>query len=377
MAQYRGIQSVIDDSLILHLDTMNPKTYRGKHSNLAGNMIKSYSNWGTNTGYSSYFTAPNRTQGVYCNCDSYTSGGFRYDTSIVDGIQPQYEYTYSIIFKSDKTPSVNMLYIYFRDINNGYLSENGYFNTYRMLSMGNNWYMAWGNPIAPINCTRMELCQFDYQTINIWIYDLRLEQRGNILNDLTKNNRYATIYNASFTNTNGLEHLVFDGVDDKVVIAHDLVFNSLPITISGWVNLGSGSRFEMFNKYVSNSVNGYRIWITNSGVHFYYFRNGSNYIGSNYDSPLPITINSNTWYHITVSFDYTGAYAYVNGNYIGTKSWVGTPAPTVSTDVISIGQYQGSSYTAGKLSELKVYNRMLSIEEVGILFNSIKKRYGY
>ncbi len=200
-------------------------------------------------------------------------------------------------------------------------------------------------------------------------------KEGTPFYDISGNGFNGTLTNSpSFDSSNG-GIIVYDGVDDYVVIPHNTSLNLYPITLASWVNVSSGG--DIINKYYSGSTNGYRVRVTTSGVSVYYFQSGFTNYTTNYDS-VSGTILSNTWYYITVTVNSGGVTIYINGNSVGTRSWVGTPgAPTTAQDV-SIGVYPGTSnnYFSGKISSSQIYNRALTTQEILQNYNATKSRFG-
>lgn len=90
-------------------------------------------------------------------------------------------------------------------------------------------------------------------------------------------------------------------------------------------------------------------------------------------------MNTTNWYQVVFTFTSGSQICYINAVQVGTGTTVATLA--TNTGGMSIGAYGG--YTGGKsyfyngdLSIAKVYNRVLTPDEVKQNFNAIRGRYG-
>ena len=81
-------------------------------------------------------------------------------------------------------------------------------------------------------------------------------------------------------------------------------------------------------------------------------------------------LSTNTWYHIAVVYNNTGAWIYVNGTYA-----TYTPCKNANIDLTAkklvIGEYGSSSYYYnGSMDEFTIFNRNLNASEILSLYNS-------
>ena len=162
---------------------------------------------------------------------------------------------------------------------------------------------------------------------------------------------------------------VFDGTDDYIEFYNNNLFNSLPVTFSLWYYHDSTHGGDLINKYYSNSVNGYSIALSSStgGIRLYYFKSGSNYI-ENYNSYHGQSI-LDSWNHVSISVDENNAKIYLNGELIATKNWVGVAGKPTTNQNLALGYYPGatSSYSNNIISDVRIYNRVLSEDEIKLL----------
>lgn len=92
-------------------------------------------------------------------------------------------------------------------------------------------------------------------------------------------------------------------------------------------------------------------------------------------------IASEKWYQFTFVVNYSSlanSFLYVNNSKIpqSDSTFIGTtllPAPTTGNTVISSGD-EGQYYN-GKLGNFLMYNRILSVEEIGVNYEAYKNRY--
>ncbi|MFH1230652.1 MAG: LamG domain-containing protein [Planctomycetota bacterium] len=157
--------------------------------------------------------------------------------------------------------------------------------------------------------------------------------------------------------------LKFDGVDDRASISDsDSLDISDSVTMETWVKLNSVSvRQDLIYKTT--------VW----GI----FSNAPNFTavvwsgGSNewYASGFAPAIN--TWYHLVFTYQNNGPWAwYVNGSQTSSGTITNLPI-TTSVNQLYIGiDADGTSYpTNGLLDEVRIYNRVLSVEEVRYHYN--------
>ena len=177
--------------------------------------------------------------------------------------------------------------------------------------------------------------------------------------------------------TNGIKGeskgaLSFDGINDYIEYDDDNnLFNSLPISFSIWFYQDGTRSGDLINKYYSSSVNGYSITLSpTGGIRLYYFKDASNYIESYngyYGQPI-----LNSWNHVVVNVDENNAKIYLNNNLVVTKNWVGTSGKPTTNQKLSLGRYPGSTnvYSNNIISDVRIYNRVLSEEEIKLLYDS-------
>jgi hypothetical protein len=160
--------------------------------------------------------------------------------------------------------------------------------------------------------------------------------------------------------------LSFDGANDWVTVAdaNDLDFTTA-MTLEAWVyptSSGGGSwrnvlikertNGEVYNLYSNADTNAPTVYVVRSA-------DPSQALDARGTAQLPL----NTWSHLAVTFDNTTLRIFVNGVQVGSRAVAG-PLLT-STGVLRFG---GNSiwgeYFAGRLDDIRIYNRALSAAEI-------------
>ena len=180
--------------------------------------------------------------------------------------------------------------------------------------------------------------------------------------------------------------LYFDGSSSVVTVADDdkLSFSNgvddLPASFSAWVKIGDATNFYVASKNDGSAVREYTFGCNSSNkLSLYLWTDNSNYAAL--QSSTALTAYEGQWVHLAVTYEGAGptrgnAFAsaqngitlYVNGS------------PVDTTD-ISSGTYAGmsntvrelwlgrssSSYAAGSIRDVKIFNRTLTADEVAEL----------
>lgn len=162
--------------------------------------------------------------------------------------------------------------------------------------------------------------------------------------------------------------LNFDGVNDYVNIAHTSSLNAFPLTVETWVKTSytGFTAAGLVGKYVSNSYNGWLVYLSNGTLSAYYFNNISNYISFPINAATSIT--DNNWHHVAFVVDATGGRLYVDGILSSpNQPWSGTPAPPSTTQNVLLGSYD--TYLPGSLDEVRIWNTARSQCEIQTYMN--------
>ena len=146
-------------------------------------------------------------------------------------------------------------------------------------------------------------------------------------------------------------------------------FNIEPIGISLWFNTASSNSGALLNKYVASSANGFNITLESGYLKVWYYKNGTNAILA---ESCNANVTLNTWNHLVVNYDNTGAKIYLNGTLVTPSTgglWSGTQGPPTTTENVRFGNYPGGTNYTGKLDDIKIYNHILSASEIAALYS--------
>ena len=98
--------------------------------------------------------------------------------------------------------------------------------------------------------------------------------------------------------------------------------------------------------------------------------NGSSWQATTNGYSLP----SNGWYHIVATYDGTNLNLYVNGTLTQVQASAGTPASS-GLGIRFMRRWDNAEYWGGYLSIVRIYNRALSLSEVGVNYNGSRTRF--
>jgi len=211
--------------------------------------------------------------------------------------------------------------------------------------------MSTSYPFKPIVRDGLVLCTDSY---NLKSYD----GVGTNINSLTTNQLIGT-----FSNGVGFDgkSLTFDGIDDHVHI--------------GPLDIGTVGTWEIWVNY--DSISGIDVIVGSNSANYYmmYFTSGTFY--ANYGGPLggiayPTGLTVSRWYNILYTRNGNTHEVFINGDSIGTFN--------ISTSSPSIFEILGAESTSqyffnGKISQFKVYNRILTNVEIRQNYNALKNRF--
>lgn len=152
----------------------------------------------------------------------------------------------------------------------------------------------------------------------------------------------------------------FSYTTDNIVIGNASSFPATnALTLSAWVKSNNISRAQNII-----SRNGpYFLRITNSTIKCCVYT-GTWFMGNG-----STTLSSNTWYHLVLTYDGSNVRGYVNGvqDLVGAKT-----GNLTSFSSTRIGYTTGGEDAPfdGLIQDVRIYNRALSPEEVGILYKT-------
>ena len=190
------------------------------------------------------------------------------------------------------------------------------------------------------------------------------------INDLSGNRYNGTLTNGPTYDSNNVGSVLFDGTNDTINLG--VGPSSLGMTTGDFsvciifknVNTTQGGLIS--SNYGSSLGNQYEFSITNqTNINITYYGGGN----------TTAQIEKNKWYLATHTFTYSSRTSklYVNGSL---KSSVNMTTTLTSISNLIIGWYGfGGGYFNGNISNIMIYNRALTLDEIIQNYNSLKNRY--
>jgi len=133
------------------------------------------------------------------------------------------------------------------------------------------------------------------------------------------------------------------------------------VTLSGWVKNDVGAIYAVAVKSASSGLGQYRLYLTDYSVVF------SSSIAA--DVSMPFTFEHGKWYFVAVTWDGTTINYFVNGNFIGSASSVGTLTPDTEPLVFGMDTPGLTEFTVGTIDDIRIYNRALPSAEIRALYH--------
>lgn len=195
---------------------------------------------------------------------------------------------------------------------------------------------------------------------------------GTTWSDLSGLGNDGTLQNGVTYSTDNKGTMIFDGVNDYVNIGNKLAYLT-SLTLDCWVYFTQQS--SNYNGIISKTLDntdGYELRTltytsTTTNIQF-------RYKGDNAGTGV-ITCDNNKWLNIVATGKFGAQYVYINGVQVASAATQATPSPNTRDLVIGKLAYS-TLYMAGRISNVKIYNRDLSAQEIKQNFNATRGRYG-
>ena len=197
--------------------------------------------------------------------------------------------------------------------------------------------------------------------------------------DLVNNIRGTSVGTVGYGTTNN-GYFFFQSASDHISLGNPAVLQGLQInmTLSCWFNQRANTQYgTLYSDYsIVNSHKLVSLLRVDSGSLKYYTTD----INGNYQSVTPTVINNGSWYFVSVSVSGTlsspTANIFVNGTtYSYSLSALSNTPFTGNTHCIG-GNVHIAEFFDGKISQVMIYNRALTQQEIKQNYNATKKRYG-
>jgi hypothetical protein len=198
---------------------------------------------------------------------------------------------------------------------------------------------------------------------------------GTTWTDLSGNKNDGTISGASYSN-GALSY----GITSVTTLPMTKLRPTNAITQECWVLFTSNVAQVMIGaQYGNSSDNSYAIWVISPNS----WAGGINIGGTFNYRTYASTINMNTYYHMTHTYDGSNQKLYLNGTLVLSWATTGSIVYDVNNTLLAVGNDWNSGYDGGanigvigNLAKVSIYNRALSASEVLLNFNALKSRFG-
>jgi hypothetical protein len=185
------------------------------------------------------------------------------------------------------------------------------------------------------------------------------ETSGTTVTDASGNNNTGTISGATRTTVGKFGGaLVFNGTTARVTI------NDAPslrlttgITLEAWVF--PTATLKGWRAIVDKNVDGYYLMASSDQGNP---AGGGTFTAGNQNTFGPSTLAVNVWTHLAATFDGVTVRLYVNGVQVASQAQTTPLTPTTGT--LQIGADSYGEFFAGRIDEVRVYNRALSQGEI-------------
>ena len=221
---------------------------------------------------------------------------------------------------------------------------------------GNDSNHGWTSKDAPlfIGSSHSSSYYFNGYMANLRIYNRALENKEIAI--LGKEVRAPELYIPDGTPA------YFNGSENYAALKrNDLPLGTTPTTMSAWFyQIGGESEQNICGYGTSGYTNRQRFVFVSSG----YIRSQ---VWSNDHSYTNVAIEHNKWYHVVMVYENATEKCYLNGELIGERS---CEFDIYSSDnSFLIGMHDGTRYFCGNITNVNLYNRALSADEITQLYN--------
>jgi hypothetical protein len=196
--------------------------------------------------------------------------------------------------------------------------------------------------------------------------------------DVSGNNNNGTLTNGPTFSAGNLGSIVFDGTNDYVTLS-PVIQNFTSFTFLAWVK-PTGNLTSNYNGIIFQGHESYPPSDSQS-FHFYVNTNVGGGYGWGGETRYAMPISVNNTYMLSVTVTSTQTIQYINSQIQSTFNY-STVSNFNSTRAFQIGKsigYPGflsTSYFAGNIFNMIVYNRALSTNEIQQNYNATKGRFG-
>lgn len=206
---------------------------------------------------------------------------------------------------------------------------------------------------------------------------------GTVWTDLSGNNNNGTLTNGPAYSSANRGSIAFDGTDDKVSCGSSGLNNLISFSLLLWINkISSSSGGNGFDRLIAKRSSGGSGWwdLYTSSTHTIAL--SADFITTDIVRETSNTISLNKWNMVSCTWDGSSSASnikfYINNletSYTTTTNGVGGRA-SESTNVAVIGGGDfGNRPFYGNMSQILVYNKVLSLSDIQQNYNATKGRY--
>jgi hypothetical protein len=205
---------------------------------------------------------------------------------------------------------------------------------------------------------------------------------GNVWRDLSGNGNHGSLSNETAFSYTNVGSIVFDGVNDKVIVPYNSNLNPSNVTISVWFKRTSAFDYShfaglpAFNNSWSNPYVSYGLEFIGLGDQPSLVLGFSNNTYSYTTATASASTAVGVWVNVVGTYDGSFSKIYVNGQLITSNAETKTLFTTNANFVLGRETQDTSSYRLnGNISNTQIYNRALSPTEIQQNFNATRGRY--
>jgi hypothetical protein len=206
--------------------------------------------------------------------------------------------------------------------------------------------------------------------------------------DLSGNNNNGTLTNGPTFDTANGGSIVFDGIDDRVVVLQNdnLKMGTADYSIEAWVNynavpgVGALVQSVLFRKNLGAATECDLTILSGSGGYRIAANQGSGAVLVAYTSSIAISISTNNWYQFCITRQGTNISHYMTGSLVST---IANGLSTLFTSSTAAGSgsigsiVNGGGRLTGEIAIVRVYkNVALTADQVRQNYNATRTRFG-
>ena len=199
---------------------------------------------------------------------------------------------------------------------------------------------------------------------------------GTTWTDLSGNSNNGTLTNGPTFNAGNMGSILFDGTNDYVNMGISTYCNLINISVSVWIKVTSTSLYFLCRYNNTTFFNGFIMYYDVASTKFGV--SGRESSATYLDRPTINTYSLNNWYNVVWTKSANVWTIYVNGS-LDVSSTLGNGTTSFSNNIMWIGAYLGNGdqyYSGGNISNVQIYNRVLTAAEVLQNYNATKSRFG-